>query len=230
MVYVLLTVATLIAGMFLAYIIGRKTLPNGWSQTFDFLLSIIGGFIGIFAALYFTDVQSQAAQKEQISRMLNLTYQILTTYQSEIDNLAIRYKEILDTGGIPKDDSFATYLTERNLHVPSSFVALLSSEFVIQNIVPDSFVHLSESKDTLTRSLDELQRGAAQSTLEEKLQSMINRHRQDIGKTLKLLAVEIGFQNGMLSAKKVMELHQLLFKGTLNLKEQGLQVQGSPTP
>jgi hypothetical protein len=116
-----------------------KTFRTKYPDTFGYILSLVGTFVGIVLGLYFTDIQEYRAQKDATVKLLEASKEELEWLKKRCDVVI----ETLDTLPNRKRDKFL------ELDIPPFFSETLRSQIMVEMLQPTSIEQLNIIKENL---------------------------------------------------------------------------------
>lgn len=116
-----------------------KSFREKYPDTFGYILSLVGTFVGIVLGLYFTDIQEQKADKEATVKILQASREELEWLMKRCDFIA----ETFDTLPNRKRDQFLT------LDMPPFFSETLRSQLMVEMLQPTSIELLNIIKENV---------------------------------------------------------------------------------
>jgi hypothetical protein len=116
-----------------------KTFRTKYPDTFGYILSLVGTFVGIVLGLYFTDIQEYRAQKDATVKLLEASKEELEWLKKRCDVVV----ETLDTLPNRKRDKFL------ELDIPPFFSETLRSQIMVEMLQPISIEQLNIIKENL---------------------------------------------------------------------------------
>lgn len=116
-----------------------KPFREKYPDTFGYILSLVGTFVGIVLGLYFTDIQENKSNKEATVKLLQVSKEELEWLMKRCDVVA----ETVDTLPNRKRDKFL------ELDMPPFFSETLRSQIMIEMLQPTSIEQLNIIKENL---------------------------------------------------------------------------------
>lgn len=116
-----------------------KNFRTKYPDTFGYILSLVGTFVGIVLGLYFTDIQEHKAKKAATVKLLQASKEELDWLKRRCD-LVI---ETLDTLNTRKRDKFL------ELEIPPFFSETLRSQIMVEMLQPISIEQFNIIKENL---------------------------------------------------------------------------------
>ncbi|TDP60244.1 hypothetical protein [Flavobacterium dankookense] len=116
-----------------------KPFREKYPDTFGYILSLVGTFVGIVLGLYFTDIQENKSNKEATVKLLQASKEELEWLMKRCDVVA----ETVDTLPNRKRDKFL------ELDMPPFFSETLRSQIMIEMLQPTSIEQLNIIKENL---------------------------------------------------------------------------------
>lgn len=116
-----------------------KPFREKYPDTFGYILSLVGTFVGIVLGLYFTDIQEQNANKEATIKLLQASKEEFEWLKKRCDLIS----ETLDTLPNRKRDQFL------ELDLPPFFSETLRSQLMVEMLQPLSIEQLNIIKENL---------------------------------------------------------------------------------
>lgn len=116
-----------------------KSFREKYPDTFGYILSLVGTFVGIVLGLYFTDVQEQKADEEATIKILQAGKEELEWLKKRCDVIA----ETVDTLPNRKRDQFL------ELDMPPFFSETLRSQLLVEMLQPTSIEQFNIIKENL---------------------------------------------------------------------------------
>lgn len=116
-----------------------KSFREKYPDTFGYILSLVGTFVGIVLGLYFTDVQEQKANEEATVKILQAGKEELEWLKKRCDVIA----ETVDTLPNRKRDQFL------ELDMPPFFSETLRSQLLVEMLQPTSIEQFNIIKENL---------------------------------------------------------------------------------
>lgn len=116
-----------------------KPFREKYPDTFGYILSLVGTFVGIVLGLYFTDIQEYKGKKEATVKLMQASKEELEWVKKRCD-LVI---ETLDTLPNRKRDKFL------ELDIPPFFSETLRSQIMVEMLQPVSIEQLNIIKENL---------------------------------------------------------------------------------
>lgn len=116
-----------------------KTFRNKYPDTFGYILSLVGTFVGIVLGLYFTDIQEYKGKKEATIKLLEASKEELQWLKKRCDLVVER----LDTLPNRKRDKFL------ELDIPPFFSETLRSQIMVEMLQPTTIEQLNIIKENL---------------------------------------------------------------------------------
>ncbi|TAG18181.1 MAG: hypothetical protein EAZ14_07245 [Runella slithyformis] len=165
----------------------------GWSKkyreqhpdTFGYVLSIIGTFVGVAVGLYFTDL---AALKEKKQR----TVKVLEASKEEMEWLISRAK-MIDT----VTDNLSSVQKQKYyyLEMPPFFTETLRSELLAEMLHPKSLEQFNIIRENLLFDVDLLKKDVSSKDVPN-LESDLNDYKKQIKESIAVIDKEIELLNG----------------------------------
>ncbi|WP_026712213.1 hypothetical protein [Flavobacterium filum] len=116
-----------------------KKFREKYPDTFGYILSLVGTFVGIVLGLYFTDIQEQKSDEEATVKILQAGKEELEWLIKRCDVIA----ETVDTLPNRKRDQFLA------LDVPPFFSETLRSQLLVEMLQPTSIEQFNIIKENL---------------------------------------------------------------------------------
>lgn len=116
-----------------------KNFREKYPDTFGYILSLVGTFVGIVLGLYFTDIQEQKADEEATVKILQAGKEELEWLIKRCDVIA----ETVDTLPNRKRDQFLA------LDMPPFFSETLRSRLLLEMLQPSSIEQFNIIKENL---------------------------------------------------------------------------------
>lgn len=116
-----------------------KPFREKYPDTFGYILSLVGTFVGIVLGLYFTDIQENKSNKEATVKLLQVSKEELEWLMKRCDVV----EETVDTLPNRKRDKFL------ELDMPPFFSETLRSQIMIEMLQPTSIEQLNIIKENL---------------------------------------------------------------------------------
>lgn len=116
-----------------------KNFREKYPDTFGYILSLVGTFVGIVLGLYFTDIQEQKADEEATIKILQAGKEELEWLKKRCDVIA----ETVDTLPNRKRDQFL------ELDMPPFFSETLRSQLLVEMLQPTSIEQFNIIKENL---------------------------------------------------------------------------------
>ena len=127
------------------------------SKVFDFIISLIATFIGLFMAFYFTNIETQKSERDK-------TIQILETVRNDIEFWRIlqiyTYSNLYDSIKKQKQNiSLESFIKEKPIENPIVFDTYFTNDQIIRNIHPRTYYNILKfygASKVLQRELNNL--------------------------------------------------------------------------
>jgi hypothetical protein len=116
-----------------------KPFREKYPDTFGYILSLVGTFVGIVLGLYFTDIQEQKASERATVKLLQASKEELEWLKKRCDVIS----ETVDTLPNRKRDQFL------ELDLPPFFSETLRSQIMVEMLQPTSIEQLNIIKENL---------------------------------------------------------------------------------
>jgi hypothetical protein len=116
-----------------------KNFREKYPDTFGYILSLVGTFVGIVLGLYFTDIQENKANKEATIKLLQASKEELEWLMKRCDLIS----ETFDTLPNRKRDQFL------ELDLPPFFSETLRSQIMVEMLQPASIEQFNIIKENL---------------------------------------------------------------------------------
>ncbi|MFY7741016.1 MAG: hypothetical protein ACOVQR_00070 [Flavobacterium sp.] len=116
-----------------------KSFREKYPDTFGYILSLVGTFVGIVLGLYFTDIQENKANKEATIKLLQASKEELEWLMKRCDLIS----ETFDTLPNRKRDQFL------ELDLPPFFSETLRSQIMVEMLQPASIEQFNIIKENL---------------------------------------------------------------------------------
>ncbi len=116
-----------------------KPFRDKYPDTFGYILSLVGTFVGIVLGLYFTDIQEYKAKK-------NATVKLMQASKEELEWLKMRCDLVLETLDTLPDRKRDKFL---ELDIPPFFSETLRSQIMVEMLQPVSIEQLNIIKENL---------------------------------------------------------------------------------
>lgn len=146
MLYVAITIGLLVAVLGVAALPTFENWRGRFATFFNAVVTITATFIGVFAALYLSNLDERQRDRDQAAALIDAV-------TGDIDragrHLATFYQGHQDSSPLSK--STAKLLQGTPLSFPTSLRQLLGSDLVLRNLSGESFIHLSEAADFIGR-------------------------------------------------------------------------------
>jgi hypothetical protein len=148
-----------------------KNFREKYPDTFGYIISLVGTFVGIVLGLYFTDVQEQKADEETTVKILQAGKEELEWLKKRCDLIA----ETVDTLPNRKRDQFL------ELDMPPFFSETLRSQLLVEILQPTSIEQFNIIKENLVFDIKMMRTDFKNKKIEE-----IKEDKADYKKQLKL--------------------------------------------
>jgi len=110
------------------------------NKVFDFIISLLATFIGLFMAFYFTNIETQKSERDK-------TIQILETVRNDIEYWTIlqmgTYSNLYDSIKKQKQNiSLESFIKEMPIEYPIVFDTYFTNDQIIRNIHPRTYYNI----------------------------------------------------------------------------------------
>lgn len=136
--YVIIVLVANAAAFFL--LLSKKFSKVRENKVFDFIISLIATFIGLFMAFYFTNIETQKSERDK-------TIQILETMNNDIDFWRIlqiyTYSNLYDSIKKQKQNiSLESFIKEKPVENPILLDTYFTNEQIIRIIHPRTYYNI----------------------------------------------------------------------------------------
>ncbi len=179
-----------------------KNFREKYPDTFGYILSLVGTFVGIVLGLYFTDVQEQKADEEATIKILQAGKEELEWLKKRCDVIA----ETVDTLPNRKRDQFL------ELDMPPFFSETLRSQLLVEMLQPTSIEQFNIIKENLVFDIKMMRTDFKNKKIEE-----IKEDKADYKKQLELTIDIIDKEIELLEGAIDQETFDSIAKNNLHL-------------
>jgi hypothetical protein len=177
--YVIIFLVANAAAFFL--LLSKRFTKARESKVFDFIISLIASFIGLFMAFYFTNIETQKSERDK-------TIQILETVRNDIEfwNVLqmITYSNLYDS--IKKQ----SILKEKPIENPIVFDTYITNDQIIRNIHPRTYYNILKLYGKSKLQQRELNNLSDTNTI--RTEEMLLTYRKNFNEIMYYIAQEIG--------------------------------------
>lgn len=164
-----------------------KNFREKYPDTFGYVLSLVGTFVGIVLGLYFTDIQEYKDKKAATVKILEASKEELQWLNKRCDLII----ETLDTLPNRNRDKFL------ELDIPPFYSETLRSQIMVEMLQPTSIEQLNIIKENLIFDTKRMRADFKNKEIEEIKKDKID-YKKQIQSTIKIIENEINLLEGNL--------------------------------
>jgi hypothetical protein len=177
-----------------------KPFRDKYPDTFGYILSLVGTFVGIVLGLYFTGIQENKANKEA-------TVKLLQASKEELEWLKKRCDLVIDAVDTIPNRNRDKFL---DLDMPPFFSETLRSQLVVEMLQPTSLEQFNFLKENLVFDIKMMRTDIKNKNLEE-----IKVDKADYKKQLQLATAIIDNEIQLLEGKMDLDVFDSISKKNL---------------
>ncbi len=165
-----------------------KPFREKYPDTFGYILSLVGTFVGIVLGLYFTDIQEQKASKKATVKLLQASKEELEWLKKRCDIIS----ETVDTLPNRKRDQFL------ELDLPPFFSETIRSQIMVEMLQPTSIEQFNIIKENLFFDIKMMRADFKNKNIEEIKLDKAD-YKKQISSTIAIIDREIDLLEGKLT-------------------------------
>lgn len=165
-----------------------KPFREKYPDTFGYILSLVGTFVGIVLGLYFTDIQEQKASEKATIKLLQASKEELEWLKKRCDIIS----ETVDTLPNRKRDQFL------ELDLPPFFSETIRSQIMVEMLQPTSIEQFNIIKENLFFDIKMMRADFKNKNIEEIKLDKAD-YKKQISSTIAIIDREIDLLEGKLT-------------------------------
>jgi len=206
-----ITTVLIALGVAIAFAKGKDKIAKKWQPIADYILTMIGVFVGVTAALLLTEFSTLRSEREKTGRLLVVAAEDLQRYNRDIQRFPVVYKAFKDKA-TSADYRIAKYLNQNPRRFPALPKLLVTSEYALSKLHPATIQQLGDTLANLQRMYDIVHRDEF---ADDDLQLYVGLMDIESKIAIALIDLEVGYQTGQVTDDMMVKQQQVLMRERL---------------
>ena len=208
---IVITVILVVVGAVLAVAKGKDKVPTKWQSLTDYVLAMIGVFVGVTGALLLTDFSTRHSESEKTVRLLVVAAEDLSRYDRDIQTFPTVYRAFKERSKSPQY-GISDYLRRNPRRLPTLPNLLITSEFALSRLHPWTVQELAATLANLQKMHDEVHQDDFP---DDKLPLYVRLMDTETKIAIGLIDLEVGYQTGQVTDETIIKEQQVLMNERL---------------
>lgn len=199
-------IVLVVFGVVIALAKGKGKISTKWQPLTDYVLAMIGVFVGVTVALLLTEFSTYRSEREKTVRLLFVAAEDIKRYQRDFQKFPIVYKDFKDKS---KSESYgiAEYLNKNPRRIPTLPKLLITSEYALAKLHPKTIRELGDTLANLQKLYEIIHHD---DFTDDKLPLYIRLMDTETKVAIGLIDLEVGYQKGLITDEMIIERQQAL--------------------
>jgi hypothetical protein len=204
--YLTLSLGLIIITLLLALWGKVKPFRNKYSEFFNFYLTLVATFVGVFLAIDFTNKSEYKKEEKNVIKLLNATVM-------DLNNKINRAQTTYTLASIGADSLYSArdHLRNNPMQLPNLFQSIASNEIILRHLSPQGIQEFNNCADNIQSLQTTIIEGKPKE--DSILVSTVKVYMKQMDFAKRIIALEVGRMEGDISDKYLDEHYsQLIYE------------------